>query len=186
MTEECSTDAPCHGIPHIMIYAGPDDRSSVYESIAGAIAPFIGIKYKIALVKHQDILSPISPSPWWANCVALFVQNDGGHVKFDDVIQKALARYFLWSGKLIFFCNPEDGRKAAWLLDAVSSTADSSDGGPRAWPTEIAVAFEKFIKDEPIPSNMQCVEVQRGDKSDEFFVSLCRASDGVTPYMHFH
>lgn len=117
--------------------------------------------------------------------MALFVQNDGGHQKFDDRVQRALARFFLCSGKVVLFCNPEDGHKSTWLLDLIDPTAnDTLDGTPGEWSLDVGRVFERFVRNEPLPTNLQCVQVKKGDAKADFFVGLVKASDGNTPYMY--
>lgn len=165
---------------HLLIYAEPEKGGDeIFSEMKSVLEGAIDVE-KYAFKRLAKVEAADPGVPWASNCTALFVHNHGGEEKFNEPTRKAFAKYFLdHSGKLVFLCNPDDGRNSVWFLKTAAEYGKSG-ASAETWPETVGAAFEKFSRGETIPSNLQALRIDRGDRYTDFSLGLVRGDSEVS------
>lgn len=164
---------------NIFIYAEAENGDEIFGDVKSILEGVIDVeKYSFKRLSQEEAGNP--DSQWISDCATLFVHNYGGEEKFPQNVRQVFARYFLdHSGKLVFLCNPDEGRRSIWFLKAA---AEYGENGPdkEEWPETVGAAFEKFSRGQTIPANLQALRIDRGDRYTDFSMGLVRGDSAVS------
>lgn len=162
----------------ILIYLGPgeeDESKKQLDDLTATLKKLIvHDKYAIEPLKHEHLVQP--GSRWKEDCAVVFVDNRDWEHRFGEDVKKELATYFSESGKVVFFCDPQEGRKAMWLLQKASAPNEE-------WPEAVGKAYEHFAQNQPVPTDLQAVQTHKGDNLTYLSLGLIKGANGAFTYL---